>query len=503
VVLDVGDSLVRQVELPTNKPAEMRRMIRYNPRNFFQEDLSNYVFDCCASPPPTTPKSSETTQFSKKFKVMVGAARNTLIQDIQAAAGEAGLEVRQISLSQICPANAFLASSNANPDDVVAVVDVGFKNSTINVLVNGEIMLSRVVNVGADKFTSGLAEALGITYPVAEGIKLVMPDKVQSKLQTLIAPLSRDLRASIDFFEDVQNKTVNRVYVSGGSARSAFIVQTLQNELEVPCVTWSPFDEVDMELPPARRSDVGKDAPQLTVCVGAAQAWMGHPLARLNLLAEQQEAAELRRKDPVKRGVVAAVLLILLASTCGVLLYERARSSDREFSAYQAELKGMEEAASAVSQDILRAAETQRTLGALERLARDRFLWATALNALQFTIVDDIQVANLRMEKSVVNTPGTRAVTNSNGAVSPARPATSTETITLRIVARDYADPPAIEKFIRAISTNPYFKEHLRPENAVLLKERGQTQVDPGDLSRTFVHFTIECAFPPRVIRDD
>src|SRR5207244_11707815 len=66
------------------------------------------------------------------------------------------------------------------------------------------------------------------------------PDEVQSTMVTLLVPLGRELRASIDFFEHQQDTPVTQVFVSGGSARSDYIVQILQTELVVPCASWNP-----------------------------------------------------------------------------------------------------------------------------------------------------------------------------------------------------------------------------------------------------------------------
>ena len=115
--------------------------------------------------------------------------------------------------------------------NVVALVDIGFKNTTICLLQEGELVLSRVIAIGGDKITGGLAEAMGISYAEAEGIKMGMPSEVQPTLEALVSPLGRELRASLDFFEHQQDKHVSQVFISGGSARSEFIVKILETEM--------------------------------------------------------------------------------------------------------------------------------------------------------------------------------------------------------------------------------------------------------------------------------
>jgi type IV pilus assembly protein PilM len=173
----------------------------------------------------------------------------------------------------IGPVNAFeQAMPEVMSKEVVALVDMGFKHTTICLLQEGELVLSRVVAIGGDRLSNGLAESLGISYAEAEGIKVGMPTEVQSHLETLVTPLGRELRASIDFFEHQQDKTVTQVFISGGSARSEFIVAALQAELSIECRTWSPTTFLTSALPPQQVAEIDQIAPQLAVAVGAAVA---------------------------------------------------------------------------------------------------------------------------------------------------------------------------------------------------------------------------------------
>ena len=134
----------------------------------------------------------------------------------------------------------------------------------------GEIIIHRVVGLGGDRLTGGLAETIGISYQEAENIKIGMPSEVEANLEPLVQPLGRELRASLDFFEHQQDRTVSQVFISGGSARSEFVLQTLQNELMVPCKSWNPTRSLQIELPPQKMGEFEQLAPQLTVALGAA-----------------------------------------------------------------------------------------------------------------------------------------------------------------------------------------------------------------------------------------
>jgi Tfp pilus assembly PilM family ATPase len=136
----------------------------------------------------------------------------------------------------------------------------------------GELMLTRVVGIGGDRLTSGVAEALGIGYAEAEGIKMGLPQEVETTIVAQLSPLVRELRASIDYFEHQQDCSVSEVFVSGGSSSSDYILQFVQTELAVPCVTWNPATFLTLNLPARKLSDMEQAAPRLTTAIGAALA---------------------------------------------------------------------------------------------------------------------------------------------------------------------------------------------------------------------------------------
>jgi Tfp pilus assembly PilM family ATPase len=157
-------------------------------------------------------------------------------------------------------------------NESVALVDIGFKHTSICVLDRGELVLTRVVNIGGDQLTTGLAESMSITYAEAEGIKVGMAPEVQAVLETQVLPLGRELRASLDFFEHQHDRPVSQVYVSGGSARSEMILQMLHAEMIVECKTWNPTGFLQLALPGQQAVEIEHIGSQLTVAVGAALA---------------------------------------------------------------------------------------------------------------------------------------------------------------------------------------------------------------------------------------
>jgi type IV pilus assembly protein PilM len=242
-----------------------------------QQDLPNYVFDCYIFPPRLEngkpvemPKASG---IGPKLKVLAAGAKQSALNDFQTAIKNAGLTPDCIVPGLIGPANAFeLALPQVFANESVALVDIGFKQTSICILDHGELVLSRVVAIGGDRLTTGLAEAMGVTYAEAEGAKVGMSPEAKSAIEMQVLPLGRELRASLDFFEHQQDRPVSQVYVSGGTARSEMILQMLHSEMIVECKTWNPTGFLQMALPGQQAVEIEHTGPQLTVAVGAALA---------------------------------------------------------------------------------------------------------------------------------------------------------------------------------------------------------------------------------------
>src|ERR1051325_6699477 len=195
VSLSVADSVVRCAEMPPMPLSDMRQLLKFNTKNYLQQDLPDHVFDCSVIVARTATGEKETAKpaAGQKQKLIVGGGKRQLVDDVAAAMRSAGLNAAQIFPGLVGPVNAFEVSEpEIFANEAVALVDLGFRNTTINMLQRGELIMHRIINLGGDRITQGLAESLGISYAEAEGIKVGMPSELQSSLEPLISTLGRE-----------------------------------------------------------------------------------------------------------------------------------------------------------------------------------------------------------------------------------------------------------------------------------------------------------------------
>ena len=267
--------MVRQIELPQIPLDEMRQILKVNHKNYLQQDLPNHVFDCYIIPPrlPAANEKNAAGGGAPKFKVLAAAAKQQLVTDFMRAIQLAGLTAECMVPGMVGPINTF---EQALPEifakDTVALVDIGFKHTFVCVLDHGELALTRVVNIGGDKLTAGLAETMNISYAEAEGIKVGMAPEVEAALQMQVIPLGREIRASLDFFEHQQDRPISQIFVSGAAAQSEIFLEILHAEMIAECKMWNPTTFLQLALPGQQAVEIEHVGPQLGVAVGAALA---------------------------------------------------------------------------------------------------------------------------------------------------------------------------------------------------------------------------------------
>jgi hypothetical protein len=218
---------------------------------------------------------------------------------------------------------------------------------------------------------------------------------------------------------------------------------------------------------------------------------------RLNLLAEAQAAEEMRRRDPVKRALWLAALIIALILVWSSFLQLRATLAGSDVTRVEAQIGARTNEFQQVLENQRKTVEINGRLRVLRQLAGDRFLNGSLLNALQQTTVEDVELIRLQVAQLYTVVEGTRTRTNDDNVVIPGRVPTATEKTTVTLEGIDSSSNPGdqVNRFKAALAANAYFKEMLAKTNAMSLKNLSAPQVAPVS-GKPCVMFTLECRYP-------
>lgn len=512
IVLNCSDAFLRNTEMPAVPVPVMRKMLEVDSRNYLQENILDHTFDCqplnyapdLADEPASHPAEAGAPaadqaahrkghrRHPRRTMVLVGGVKRAFLDNLNAAAKKAGLHLRKVIPWQIGQFHALHHAEPAVADTAILAFDLGFTQSSLSIMLGGELVQNRVVNFGGDQVTRGLAQSMNIAYDAAEQVKLLFPEKVLPRLQDLFAPFAQELKASIEFFEAQSERKVSAVYVSGAAAKSSLIMRMLGEAVQLPCRTWQLEQLPRLAITETQEAEFKRELPQFICALGAGIGVL-KKMPAINLLAVDQEEELRQQRDPVRAGVRVGMLL------CGIPLIWSASLAWKVFASYdtarnlQAELDRLKPRAEEAERYGKAIATHEAQMNALKKRSNNRFLCASLLDALQRSVVEEVVLTQLKTERvrraatdfALKPKPGAEYV-DLAGA-----PGGYVTLVTLQ--AKEYSDPSATDRFIDALYDNPYFKQHLVAPNAIRLKSRGIRQADTANLAKSFALVSLEC----------
>jgi hypothetical protein len=205
----------------------------------------------------------------------------------------------------------------------------------------------------------------------------------------------------------------------------------------------------------------------------------------INLLAEAQGAEDLRRRDPVKRLVYIAVVLVAAMFAWLSGIYAKVIIANRELSQVQFQVNSDNNAYQTAIANNAKIAAAKTKLAALQKLTNARLLQGNLLNALQKVSADNVQLTSIRVDQAY----------GSNNDKS-GKPTSVTERIVVTLEAKDSSANPGdqVGKFKAVLAKESYFQDNLDKTNGIQLADESSPQEDQS--GRSFVSFTLECHFP-------
>ena len=501
VCLGMEDAILQRVQMPRTSNEELRQILKLSGTKYFPQDINNHIFDVAVVQRANSNRAAmEPPRARTQAEVLVAGARRDIVKLVQKAAKLAHLRLRQVSLTMIGLADALRAATpELLTQKPVVVGKLGFTYASVTVLYEGLPVFTRILDVDGELLSKGLSEAYKVPRHIPDDYQI---DYIRSRLKLVFSRLVQDFKSAMDFFESEYEMKVAAGFMFGELVVSKLALETLQ-DLDVPCAQFDPQKLCTLEASPEETTWFSQEMPQLVAAIGSAAGWLRKDRVPLNLIAEDLEERARRRRDPVRHLAFAASFLIAALLFWAIQLRVRVWGIERQMKDDTTERAEWERLRREITLAKGRLAEANLTYAALQTHYTNRFVFASALNALQFAAMDDIQLTKLSIQHSVATVEAKKAVVVDKTKTIPRKPGYSTEKVSISLQAKNFGGPEEREKFIEKVASVPYFKQYLRKEEPVVLRSHLARQVDPLDPGKTFNLFTVECMYPDRVVGYD
>lgn len=281
------ESLLRIVEQPNTPIDLLRNALRLNGLMVLNQECKDFVLDCALLSPAATNGSRTNgtangsgeaaeapvpaSNGNAKTKYLVGGMLRPTVKQISEACSKSRVSADILQLAPVCSFNAFeFAYPETFAKEAFLLLDMGHLQSTVMIGSQRELVLVRSIDYGGKALTHALT-ADGALDASAARVMMQEGDAGMAEIcRASLTRLATEVRNSIGFFEGQHEQSIHRIFVSGGLARTETILQTLSDELGLPCEIWDPLETCEVALPPAKRQALPHEFVSLNVACGAA-----------------------------------------------------------------------------------------------------------------------------------------------------------------------------------------------------------------------------------------
>ncbi len=280
-----GDAvIVRYVKLPFMTAEQLRTGIAHEAEQYIPLNIDQVILDF-----QILGEVQEEGQ--KMIEVLLVAAKIDIVDQHLKMLKAAGLTPELIDVDAFALENAYEASRLEPSEETVALINVGATLTTVNIVEGATTRFTRDVTVAGNDFTREIMKEFNLDFTEAEELKrshgaisvdeddfslTALPDKddrvlrMSDTMTPVLNKLLGEIRRSFDYYEtQSRKKTVERIILSGGSARLKNLNRFLANKLGIPVEHMGVFRNIE--------SGKTRDAEQLAdrefqlgVCTGLA-----------------------------------------------------------------------------------------------------------------------------------------------------------------------------------------------------------------------------------------
>ena len=212
-----------------------------------------------------------------QMEVLLVAAKKEVVTDYTSVVREARLQPVVIDVAAFAIQNCFEANYGF-PHETVALLNVGASTSTINILSSGVSTFTRDVTIGGNLFTEEIQKRLNVGYEEAEAYKCggtagdeVVPQEVDEILKQQAEVMAGEFQRSLDFFLATNAEgQIDRIYLSGGSARVPALQKAIETRARIPLELLNPFHSVSVDESRFDMDYVQLQATMASVAMGLA-----------------------------------------------------------------------------------------------------------------------------------------------------------------------------------------------------------------------------------------
>jgi type IV pilus assembly protein PilM len=260
--------IIKKLQMPRQDDDELEANIEFEANKLIPENLENVNLDY---------QVLGYLEGGNKMEVLLVAVKKEIVNSFTDVIEAAGLTPAIIDVDYFAMESMY--ETNYEPQsagEVIGLVHIGARYTSINVLSNGISTFTGDLPVGGEEFTDSLRRALQISAEEAETFKVtgLLGGRKTSELEPLLRPaaqsLAEDIQRTLSLYGAIASEEgIRNIYLSGGGAKVVGLAAAIEERLGVPVQLAEPLRNlrIGKNLDKASLDEI---EPFLGVAVGLA-----------------------------------------------------------------------------------------------------------------------------------------------------------------------------------------------------------------------------------------
>lgn len=262
ISLSGKSTIVRDLWMPQMKAEELKASLGFELDQYIPFPVEDIYYDCyILEEDPLTRKDGQ-------MRVVLAVAKKTFVNERLQWLKQVGLTPNVICVDAISLFNVFQWHTAVS--GTIGLVDIGSSKSIIDIISNKILTFTREVEYGTMRVREDASHGLSISMDEAEKIVCSGDSRIEGWIQDFVGRLGKEIWSSFEYYEDQEQRPVEKVYITGGGALLPGLIGLLGQSIGLPVEIWNPLEGLKFNLDNTRKLEFQKEAAVFSIAMGVA-----------------------------------------------------------------------------------------------------------------------------------------------------------------------------------------------------------------------------------------
>jgi len=267
--------VIKKISLPASSEYDVSDLLSIEAEQYIPFDVSEAALDYHLT------AEGDAEEEGSQREVLLIAAEREKVDSYKTLIVQSGLNPLIVDVDVFAIENGFELNYGIEEESVLALVDAGAGVTSVNIMEDGLTTFTRDVNYAGNMISYYIRDELNVGLEMAEQLKKgvpmdgISPLKVKDVLINALEELCAEVKNTFELYKETSEKDVQKVWLTGGSARIAGIDRFMSEKLEIPVEIADPFKNIKVDNKVFDPEYIEYMAPAAAVGVGLATRKFG------------------------------------------------------------------------------------------------------------------------------------------------------------------------------------------------------------------------------------